>query len=403
MSKARSLSNLFSSATDMATDSEVAAAVALVLPSQSGNSGKYLTTSGTSASWGTVSQYSLPSQTGNSGKFLTTNGTAESWATVTVPPVFTPRSAPFTGVIRQINAIASNGSNIYVAVAEGGYLKSSTDGGVTWTARNANLGAVNINSVAYGNGIFVAVSNTNGITTSTDGITWTQRTSNVSGNLYSVRYLNGNFIAVGTGANGGAGGITTSTDGITWTKRTTPGTGNSTDLRDVTYGNGYYYAVGMFNTTGNGYYSANLTTWVGTNIPAGSNLYMAYYINNTFVTFGPDSLYVGTNLPTGSVTNASLHIPRPAPSCAGNTALYNGVLYVIYNTFNSASSPIISRITPAIDGPINKITGYYQSYNLPDWFTSSAGPGTGYTSLYVSPTDEKIVIGDIDGRIWTSF
>ena len=55
MSKARSLSNLFSSATDMATDSEVAAAVALVLPSQSGNAGKYLTTSGTSASWGAVS------------------------------------------------------------------------------------------------------------------------------------------------------------------------------------------------------------------------------------------------------------------------------------------------------------------------------------------------------------
>jgi hypothetical protein len=54
MSKARSLSNLFSAATDMATDSEVAAAVALVLPSQSGNDGKYLTTSGTAPSWGTI-------------------------------------------------------------------------------------------------------------------------------------------------------------------------------------------------------------------------------------------------------------------------------------------------------------------------------------------------------------
>ena len=36
------------------------------LPSQSGNSGKYLTTNGTAMSWGEVD--ALPSQTGNSGK-----------------------------------------------------------------------------------------------------------------------------------------------------------------------------------------------------------------------------------------------------------------------------------------------------------------------------------------------
>ncbi|MEO9145100.1 MAG: hypothetical protein ABI237_06035 [Ginsengibacter sp.] len=51
------------------------------IPSQSGNSGKYLTTDGTVLSWGTVSGgSSLPSQTGNAGKWLTTNGTAASWA-----------------------------------------------------------------------------------------------------------------------------------------------------------------------------------------------------------------------------------------------------------------------------------------------------------------------------------
>jgi hypothetical protein len=50
-----------------------------ILPSQTSNSGRYLTTDGTNSSWGVVNQYSLPSQTGNSGKFLTTNGTSESW------------------------------------------------------------------------------------------------------------------------------------------------------------------------------------------------------------------------------------------------------------------------------------------------------------------------------------
>lgn len=54
-----------------------------LLPSQSGNSGKVLTTNGTSTSWETVtSGDSLPSQSGNSGKLLTTNGTTPSWTTV---------------------------------------------------------------------------------------------------------------------------------------------------------------------------------------------------------------------------------------------------------------------------------------------------------------------------------
>jgi hypothetical protein len=50
------------------------------LPSQTGNSGKYLTTDGSTASWGTVD--ALPSQTGNSGKYLTTDGSTSSWATI---------------------------------------------------------------------------------------------------------------------------------------------------------------------------------------------------------------------------------------------------------------------------------------------------------------------------------
>ena len=68
-----------SSKTLVATDS-----TAYVVPSQTSNSGKYLTTDGTTSSWGVVD--ALPSQTGNSGKYLTTDGSAASWATVTTDP-----------------------------------------------------------------------------------------------------------------------------------------------------------------------------------------------------------------------------------------------------------------------------------------------------------------------------
>ena len=51
-----------------------------VVPTQTGQTGKYLTTDGSAASWATVD--SLPSQTGNAGEFLTTDGTNASWAVV---------------------------------------------------------------------------------------------------------------------------------------------------------------------------------------------------------------------------------------------------------------------------------------------------------------------------------
>ena len=49
-----------------------------VIPSQSGNSGKFLTTDATNASWATVD--ALPAQSGNAGKYLTTDATSASWA-----------------------------------------------------------------------------------------------------------------------------------------------------------------------------------------------------------------------------------------------------------------------------------------------------------------------------------
>jgi hypothetical protein len=53
------------------------------LPDQTSQSGKFLTTDGTDASWASVD--ALPSQSGQSGKFLSTDGTNASWETVSVP------------------------------------------------------------------------------------------------------------------------------------------------------------------------------------------------------------------------------------------------------------------------------------------------------------------------------
>jgi hypothetical protein len=61
------------------------------LPIQSGNQGKFLTTSGSAAYWETVD--ALPSQTGETGKFLTTDGTDASWDTVDLSSAINTASA----------------------------------------------------------------------------------------------------------------------------------------------------------------------------------------------------------------------------------------------------------------------------------------------------------------------
>lgn len=86
------------STTQVATTAFVAAtAFTSVLPGQTGNAGKYITTDGTNASWADV----YPSQTGNSGNFLTTNGTNTSWASTY--PLQTGNSGKF---------ISTNGTTV---------------------------------------------------------------------------------------------------------------------------------------------------------------------------------------------------------------------------------------------------------------------------------------------------
>ena len=95
------------SSTNAQSGTAVAYALGTILPTQTSNSGKFLTTDGTVASWATVD--ALPSQEGEEGKFLTTDGTVASWATVsggagggsysTTCPAITPVSGVATWVV----------------------------------------------------------------------------------------------------------------------------------------------------------------------------------------------------------------------------------------------------------------------------------------------------------------
>ena len=73
---------------------------------------------------------------------------------------------------------------------------------------------------------FVSVGNSGNIITSSDGISWTKRTSGTREYLKGVTYASSAFVTVGK-----SGTILTSPDGTTWTSRTS---GTSNELRGVT-------------------------------------------------------------------------------------------------------------------------------------------------------------------------
>jgi photosystem II stability/assembly factor-like uncharacterized protein len=133
-----------------------------------------------------------------------------------------------------VNGIAFNGSNTFVAVANGGNILKSTDRGNTWTTIPAPSNA-NLYSVAYGNGTFIAVG-ASVILSSRDGITWSSATPNgLNVDLRSVNYSNFGFTAVGASGNV----WNSTTNGASWTQKTKNGNtyGSSTLFASIAKNN----------------------------------------------------------------------------------------------------------------------------------------------------------------------
>lgn len=122
-------------------------------------------------------------------------------------------------------------------LSDTGFTMSSADG-TTWVAGTLPAGS-QWTSVAYGNGVYVAVSysGANEVMTSTDGVNWTVGTAPASA-LRRVVFGGGQFVAVSIGAAGGK--IITSPDGVNWTHQVTAPTSDWTSL---TYGDGKFVAV----------------------------------------------------------------------------------------------------------------------------------------------------------------
>lgn len=184
-----------------------------------------------------------------------------------------------SGVTAHVTGVAY-GNGIYVAISnsELGGIYTSTDS-VTWT-RTATIGA-GLSFIAYGNGVFVITTTSSPFSMyySTDGVTWTLNES-VSLLYNNVFFLNDKFI------NFGNSFITYSTDGITWTSVETMSTGVSIrGAISAIYANGKYLMCTVNNRYI--YHSTDGITWTytnyGTDVFINSNQSCIAYNNGVYM------------------------------------------------------------------------------------------------------------------------
>jgi hypothetical protein len=118
-------------------------------------------------------------------------------------------------------------------------------------------------SITFGDGLFVAVASSDSATgagyrvmTSPDGLDWTSRGSIPDNDWSAVTYGDGLFVAVAESGTGDR--VMTSPDGITWTSRT-----SAADLEwtQITYGSGLFVAVAQTGTDSRAMTSRDGITW----------------------------------------------------------------------------------------------------------------------------------------------
>jgi hypothetical protein len=159
---------------------------------------------------------------------------------------FLPNDAVYTGT--QWVVVGSNSTNIMTS-------PNGNDG--TWTNQTSGVTS-DLYSVAYNGSLIVAVGQSAKVLTSTNGVSWSSSTQGTQ-HFNRVTYGGGKFIAVGMG-----GTIYTSPDGAAWTQQTS---GTSNDLWGVTYGNNLFIAVGSSGTL---LTSPDGATWTPRSVPNGS-------------------------------------------------------------------------------------------------------------------------------------
>jgi len=214
---------------------------------------------------------------------------------------------------------------MYVAVGDGGKIATSSNGS-TWTQRTSNTGSI-LKCVCYGNGLYIAAGASGTIVTSTDGITWAARTSNFGlTDIYGIAYGSGIFVACGDNVK-----IGTSTNGMIWTTNIVVTLGSVTcngGYRAISFGNnsgpsnanqtGFF--MGGYTIGANGQFYG-LNAWSVDGINWAGSYHGGFYINVTSTLCALNYSFIGGDCTTGQFGTLQIGVTYTTDKPANATAI----------------------------------------------------------------------------------
>ena len=266
--------------------------------------------------------------------------------------------------------------------------------GVDWTSRAAADNSWQ--SVAYGNGLFVAISSggvTSGqIMTSPDGITWTPRTSAAASSWTSVTYGGGLFVAVASSSSSGAARVMTSPDGVSWTAQST-GVPDGCIWKGVTHGNNLFVAVAVYCSTQRVMTSPDGINWTGRASGVAANAWSKVtYGNGTFVAVAESGAPSQAMTSTNGIDWTARTTPSVGAPAAGS--YWTGITYG-NNLFVAVAGSLTNRVMTSPDGE----TWTAQTpAEVTNWLSVTYGNGL---FVAVAGGGTNRVMTSTDGASWT--
>lgn len=307
--------------------------------------------------------------------------TTATEASITIGSYYPYQVTTFTsinGTIRNING----GNNLHIMTSSTGYLYTSTDS-LTWTNRTSGGEGTTQNNypATYQNDRWIIPGwgqastdgNGRGFLYSTNGTTWsTVDLSSVQGTrTINVYYAGGLWMAIAPYA-ATSSSIATSTNFSSWTSRTTPTTNSPYSMAYVNYEGTYYYIVGC--SGGVLFYSTDGITWTSTGDIGGTrDIY-------TIMTNGRTTIFSGVN---------------------GANATTNGSLYIM--THNDAGTPTTWTSVPlanhfTIGSTFNTGGWFLGAYHL---YTSNNSHATSTGTVGEGSISIPKYLTSQDGMTWT--
>jgi hypothetical protein len=278
----------------------------------------------------------------------------------------------------------TNGTTAYIRYNSANFgLPRSTDGiNWSWYASNYFLGSdsVALRVTSDGAGRFLKIPpNATDILTSSDGVQWTARLTALSispANWKAACIVNGLYIAL-PGDNNGTQ-ISTSANGISWTTRTVTAPGAAANYGYCAYGAGNWLLVPTDTTSTQAVSSTDGATWTSRTLSLSGNYRGVVFVGGKFIAVASSGLSSTqcTGAPSGTWSTVAIPInPSGIVATSTRALIWTDSQRRAFTSTDGVTWMIVNM--PTSTGSIEKMIAtsslFYMKVSTGGWFSSADG------------------------------